>query len=103
MASNQPVISAPAVLNTDPDVDEYGVVARVAGVVFIEPLIPTLQRRFDIQTAVIYIGYAARGVLDAQSLWTIKRIQLVNGNPITLQWTDQASTAWDDRAVAVYT
>lgn len=103
MASNQPVISSPAVLNSQPDDDEWGVVARVTGVVYVDVPIPNLQRRFDIQNAVIYIGYGARGITDAQALWTIKRIQLVSGNPITLQWTDKASTAWDDRTTATYT
>jgi hypothetical protein len=103
MASNQPVISSPAVLNTDPDVDEYGVVARVTGIVFVEPPVPSQQRRFDIGNTVIYIGYAARGVVDAQVAWTIKRIQLVAGNPTTLQWTDKNGTSWDNRVAATYT
>ena len=102
MASNQPIVSEAAVLDRDPDVDEQGRVVRVAGLVnvAVDPTLPLLQRRFDITDPVIYIGYAARGELESAPVWTIKRIEFIAGNPVTLQWA--TPVAWTDRLVAVY-
>ena len=66
-----------------------------------EPLIPPLiQRRFDIQLAnnVIYIGFAAQGVLTSASTWTIKRITLSGGLPTAIQWSTPGNVIWDNRA-----
>lgn len=104
MASGQTVISSPAVLDTAPDADEFGVVARVAGTVTVSfPPLPDIQQRFDISSTVIYVGYAQRGVADATVAWTIKRIQFTSGNPTTLQWTDLNGSSWTNRAAATYT
>lgn len=102
MASNEKVVSEAAVLDHDPDADEQGRVVRVAGIVYIAELsLVLLQRRFDITDPVIYIGYAVRGAADADPVWTIKRIQFIAGNPVTLQWA--TPVAWTDRGIVIYT
>lgn len=100
MPSEQKMVSEAAVLDHDPDDTEWGRVVRVAGIVYVTEVLALLQRRFDITDPVIYIGYAARGVLDAQPLWTIKRIEFIAGNPVTLQWATDAE--WTQRTVIPY-
>jgi len=100
MASNQLVVSEAAVLDHQPDDDEQGRVVRGAGIFYVQEALALLQRRFDITDPVIYIGYAARGALEAAAVWTIKRIEFIAGNPVTLEWA--TLVAWTDRAIVPY-
>lgn len=99
MASNQAITGSPAVLNEDPDPDEYGVVARVAGWIGGNAYVLT---RYDIGTSTIYIGTAARGTAATAAGWTIRRITLVSGNPTISEWTNAGTAIWDNRAVETY-
>ena len=59
--------------------------------------------RLDIQTNVIYVGYATRGSTASDvGQWVVKKITLVGGSPTAVEWTDGPNTSWDNRAAATY-
>jgi len=61
-----------------------------------------VQQRFDIQSAVMFIGSSALGTASSAAMWTIKKIDLDgNGNPIHARWTD-TTAVWDDRLTENY-
>lgn len=62
------------------------------------------QKRYDIQSDVIYTGFAPNALATNATGWTIKRVQLdVSGNPTAEQWTGDGSAVWDNRATETYT
>jgi hypothetical protein len=56
---------------------------------------------YDIGETVIYIGEAELGSATSASVWTIKRITLVGGEPTFTEWSD-GTAVWDDRATEAY-
>ena len=69
--------------------------------------------RFDLSDpTVYYIGYAdyaggnltAAWTVPAESapVWTIKKITLDAGLPISVEWTEPGAAAWSDRASETY-
>lgn len=67
---------------------------------------PALERlRIDNTTSnIIYEGYAPIGTQDSDSLWSIKKIEVVNGNYI-VKWADGTKNnifVWNNRATYIY-
>ena len=58
------------------------------------------QQRFDVSDTVVYVGSAVRGADGADPVWTVKRIELDNNNPTSIQWA--TNVAWDDRTSEEY-
>ncbi len=57
----------------------------------------------DIQATVIYAGKANRGLATSTVGWTIQRTTLdAGGNPTTIQFTDEGTAIWDNRATETY-
>ncbi len=61
-----------------------------------------LKMAYDIGESVIYIGEAELGSATSASVWTIKRVTLIDGSPTFTEWSD-GSAVWDDRLIEVYT
>jgi len=64
-------------------------------------------QRVDILPTVIYVGYGdydRTGTPPASSAaaWTIKKVTLTNGSPTNIQWTNEGSGVWDNRATETY-
>jgi len=63
---------------------------------------PELTKRFDLQDDVMYIGEATFGTADSASGWTIKKITLVAGNPVSEMVTAEHEAVWNNRASETY-
>ena len=63
---------------------------------------PELTRRFDLQDDVMYVGEATFGAADSDPVWTIKKITLVAGNPVSEMVTAEQAAVWDNRATETY-
>jgi len=64
------------------------------------PALAADQQRLDIGPTVIYIGNAARGAEDNETVWTVRRVELADNNPTSVQWA--TNVAWDDRTTEEY-
>lgn len=60
------------------------------------------KKRIDITASAVYIGYAAKGAADATRAWTIKKLVLTSGSPVSVTWTAETAAVWDDRATETY-
>lgn len=68
----------------------------------IETIDPYLQKRYDVQSNAIYVGYAIRGAASGAAAWKIKKTDLdVNGNPTHTRWTS-LTAVWDNRTSETY-
>lgn len=98
------VVSGPSVRNDAPEADDYGLVVR--GVGLFPVIAAVLQQRYDVfasSATLIYVGYAALGVVDADAAWRIKRITFVSGNPTAMEWSGSGFTvAWTARGAIPY-
>jgi hypothetical protein len=60
-------------------------------------------KMYDIQTTVIYTGFAMTGTATSSVGWTIKRNLFdIDGNPTSEMWTADDAAVWDDRATESY-
>lgn len=79
-----------------------GQAASLANPLPVTTLDPLLQSAYDIGTAAIYSGQAARGVAQSAASWVIKKTALdASGNPVTIQWAGPGVT-WSDRIAHIY-
>mgnify|MGYP001577370438 CR=1 FL=1 len=56
---------------------------------------------YDIGDPLIYIGIAFLGTDPSLPAWTIKRITLSSGIPVSTQWSDNTAI-WDNRGSETY-
>lgn len=62
-----------------------------------------VQQRFDIGTAAIYVGEAAKGAAASAAVWTIKKVTLDgSGNPTQVQWSADRLAVWNNRTSETY-
>jgi hypothetical protein len=62
-----------------------------------------VQKAFDIQAAIIYVGVSPLATSLAGTGWTIQKITLVAGNPTASNWTAVGTAIWNNRAAETYT
>lgn len=50
----------------------------------------------------LYIGFAIQGSAQSDAVWTIKRIALSSGSPVSTQWTAKGVAVWNNRGSETY-
>jgi len=56
---------------------------------------------YDIGDTIIYIGTANMGTSPSSSAWLIKKITLLEGNPVSILWSS-TSAIWQNRITETY-